>query len=380
MKKLLFITYAFDKNTPVGVGAQRIVTSLSNHGYRVFVITSQTNNIVIPNVDVLAVSNHPRIPAGISNKLSNLFGRELLYLSWEIRACVAGNKILRNNHDVIAIYTRANPISVCPVGARLSSKYKIPLLMHFTDPIPAPEEWYPDPSNRKRMIKQMRSLLSYPDLISFGNKHMLLYEEKCLGVSLQQKAFVSPDPGFHDFVYLPPKDNFRETINLLFLGNIYGNRNPLPLFEAIKQLSRYPIKLYLYGNNQANYPDFVIKRDRTDDVRSVMQNMDVLIDIDGDDNIPVFVSSKLKDYLSVNRPILAITPENSPSREILSNLSTVGISINETQHIKDTMLKLINIKHLESDYEERIPVLKLFDPEQIASKIINQIHSLNIRK
>lgn len=375
MKTILFITYSFGKDTPVGVGSERVVKALANRGCRIIVITSSKVVVSIPNIQFIVKKNSPRLPSNFSAKLSNIVGRELFYFAWEIKAYIAAKKQLHKNKYVDVIYTRSNPISVCPIGIRLKKKFHIPLLMHFTDPIPAPKEWCPDPKSRKRMIKQMQFLLPHADLISFGNPHMLRYEKNVMSISLPN-AFISPDPVSRGFVYLPKKTEHKETFNLLFLGNIYGNRNPSCLFEAIEQLSNYPIKLFLYGTNNGNFPDFVTVKDRTDDIDSVMQNMDVLVDIDGDDETPVFVSSKLKDYLSVNRPIFAISPNNSPSREILFGLHTVNISINETQHIRNILLSLMNTKYQDSDYEDRKKVLELFSADQIALEILNQINSL----
>lgn len=376
MKKLLFVTYAFDHSTPVGVGAKRIVASLAEQGFQVFVVTSQNAKITIPNVDITVRKNVPRLPVRMSNMISDLFGKELLYFFWEIKAYMAGKKIIKNNKDVLAIYTRANPISVCSIGIRLKKRFNLPLMMHFTDPIPAPVEWCPNLRSRKRMIKQMKEVLPYANFVSFGNIHMLKYQEKVLGQPIHNKSFISPDPGPSDFVFLPPKDSSLDSVNLLFLGNIYGNRNPTHLFEAINELSNYHIKMYVYGNNNAKFPDFVIEKTRTADILSVMRNMDILIDIDGDDESPVFISSKIKDYLSVNRPILSITPCNSPSRELLCNLSTVAVSINETGQIKEALLKLLNASYLDSAFEERKSILKIFSSYSIAEEIIRRINSI----
>lgn len=377
MKKLLFITYGFGNSTPVGVGAERIVSALANHGFQVYVITSKGVDSTIPNVDITIKRNTPRLPFKTSSKLSIFLGKELYYLAWEIKAYFAAKAILYRNQDIVAIYTRAVPISVCPIGIKLKKKFHIPLLMHFTDPIPAPPEWLSDKKSRKRLIKQMQGLLPQANRISFGNRHMLWYEENVLNISLQNKAFISPDPGPSSLTFLPQKKHNDHTINLLFLGNIYGNRNPSYLFEAIKQLSTYPIKFYLFGSNRGDYPEFVVSKGRTDDIISVMQESDILVDIDGNDETPVFISSKLKDYLSVNRPILSITPLNSPSREILCGLSTVGIAINELQEIKKTILKLINTKYSDYDFNERIPILETFSSDQIVLDIIEQIDIIN---
>lgn len=376
MKKLLFITYAFDHSTPVGVGAQRIVSALAGQGFHVFVIASQNCVIDNPDVELIVKTNFPRFPYFLANVFGNILGRDLFYIFWELKAFWAGLSVLKRNPDIVAIYTRANPISVCHVGLKLKNKFRIPILMHFTDPIPAPIEWNRNIKDRKRMISQMKRVLPQADLVSFGNQHMLNYQEFVLGYPLKEKSFISPDPGSCELRFLPPKKANCDSYSLLFLGNIYGNRNPSHLFEAIGMLANCSIKLFIYGNNKENFPDFVIKKDRTEDICSVMQNMDVLVDIDGDDKTPVFVSSKLKDYLSVNRPILSISPVNSPSRDLLSNLNTVTTTVNDAESIKKALLILMNNDFRDSDYAERKKIISLFDPHVIASRIRSHIQSL----
>ena len=59
MKKLLFITYAFDHTTPVGVGAQRVVSALAEQGFHVIVIASQGCVTECPEIELIVKTNFP---------------------------------------------------------------------------------------------------------------------------------------------------------------------------------------------------------------------------------------------------------------------------------------------------------------------------------
>ena len=377
MNKILFITYSFGFSSPVGAGAERVVKALARLGTFVYVITSSVYKGRIDNVKIITRQNAPRIPARFTEAFSNFTGREVGHIIWEIKAFRSARKILKRDPGIVAVYTRSLPISVCPIGIKIKKQYHLPLMMHFTDPIPAPIEWAPNNESRVRMIRQMKDYIPNADLISFGNRHMLQYEERTLGVSLSEKAFISQDPSAYQFITLPAREEGDSSVRLVFLGNIYGNRNPAHLFEAISNVNdKKNITLNLYGNNKGSFPSFVINRNRTNDILAVMKNADILVDIDGDDKDPVFISSKLRDYLSVNRPVLAISPKDSPSREVLEGLKTVQISSNNTAEIQEAILRLLKMEFSESDYKERIPIVSSFNPDNIAREIIQHINAI----
>lgn len=374
---ILFITYDFSETSAVGLGARRVVSAMAEMGKHIIVIASNGGDSPIHNnVKVIIRRNTLRLPSRVSVFLSNLINRDFFYCKWVNKAYHSGINVFTKNH-VSAIYTRANPISVCDVGIRLKKRFHVPLIMHFTDPVPAPIEWTQDIKKRTRQIKQMRSFLPMADSVSFGNNHMLSYVESTLGLSLSKKVFVSPDPAATSFKRLPMAISETNSFILLFLGNIYGNRKPGRLFNAIENLSKeYSIVLNLYGDNNGDFPSFVNVCKRTNDIYSAMQNSDVLVDIDGDDKDPVFISSKLKDYLSVNRPILSITPINSPSRDLMYGLHSVVCSKNEVSDIEASLRFLIQKKFIDSDFDERLGIIEKFNPKVIASEIICRMKQL----
>ena len=372
---IVFISYFFGGDSPVGVGALRIANAMAEKGCFVYVITSTPYQSSNPRIIVDIVSNTPKMPSNLSFTVSNLLKKELNYISWELKAKRLLRRII-HGHKIDGIYTRSTPICVCPVGIYVKKHYQLPLIMHFTDPIPAPIGWAPNPKYRKRMIKQMKEYVQMADCLSFGNSRMINYQERILNMPLQERSFVSPDPAAGSFVWLDSNKKNQDKVTLLFLGNIYGNRNPSLLFKALSSITTSSFRFIIYGNSFPGAPSYVEFRPRTNTIYRALQEADVLVDIDGDDEIPVFVSSKLKDYLSVNRPILSITPDNSPSRDLLMRLKTVELSSNSSDSVKESLLRIINANYTEKDYEERIPIVQSFSAQSIAQEIINQIKNV----
>lgn len=376
MKYVLIISYALGGTSPVGIGTERILKALSRIGkYKYIVLTASDYKGNIPNVEIIRCNHIGKIPSRLSFLLSNLIGYELYYYMWELNVL---NKVrkLKKSYNISCIYSRSTPISSCLVGAKLKIKYDLPIIMHFTDPIPAPIGWAPNQLYRRRMINQMKSLARIADIVSFGNMHMAIYQENVLEKRFH-KVFISHDPGpegFHAYPIL--KKEISSEIRLLYLGNIYGNRNPKPLFEAIQQLSSvYNIKLDIYGDVNSVAYDNVRCFPKVSNIFEVMSTASILVDIDGDDNDPVFISSKLKDYLSTNRYILCISPQNSPTEALTKTMKSVSVVRNRVDLIKDELIRIIEREN-SIDYSERLEILKLFSSEKIALDIIENLNIL----
>ena len=375
MKNIVFVSYYFGDDSPVGVGALRIADAMIDYGYRLYVITATSYNSNNDRLIIEVVSNTPRVPSKYSFLFSNMVGKELYYFSWEQKAKRVIYRIIQN-HNIHGIYTRSSPICVCPVGIYGKKHFHLPLIMHFTDPIPAPEGWAPNLSYRKRMIRQMRDYVNEADILSFGNSRMISYQEQLLSIPLKNRAFVSPDPATGLFVRLAPNKRKTRLVKLVFLGNIYGNRNPTHLFNALSSITEVSFRFIIYGISFQSVPSYVEFRSRTNNVERALQEADILVDIDGDDQIPVFVSSKLKDYLAVNRPILSITPPDSPSRDLLKGMKTVEVSNNTPCDIKRSIIKLIESEYSEKNYEERIPVVESFSANRIVGEIAYRFNTI----
>ena len=103
----------------------------------------------------------------------------------------------------------------------------------------------------------------------------------------------------------------------------------------------------------------------------------VLIDIDADIANDVFISSKLIQYLSYDRTILCISPENSPARKLLQNKTkTVIISGHKQDDILSALVTAGKLSKTNTEYSEREQLLNLFDIETIVAKWNNSISGI----
>ena len=117
-----------------------------------------------------------------------------------------------------------------------------------------------------------------------------------------------------------------------YLGNFYGHRSPVPLFRALRTIlldepallagvrvelvGQMPRRMREHGTLRA-LPDGLVRLiDTVPYSRSLqlMSDADLLLVIDGPDDLSVFLPSKLVEYLGAGTPIFGIVPPGTSAR------------------------------------------------------------------
>ena len=151
-------------------------------------------------------------------------------------------------------------------------------------------------------------------------------------------------------------ENSKKTIR--YLGNFYGQRNPISFTKAVAELFAEKPKLFLnvkielvgqwIGNprwkpqNEGLPLDVIELRAPVNyrDSLRLMSEAAVLLVIDAPFDNSVFLPSKLVDYLGANRPILAFTPDGCTSN-VLSSLGGYVESPLTVLSIKEGLRKVL---------------------------------------
>ena len=370
--KLLFISYNLGK-TASGIISERVLREFLYQGDEVVVVTESNDTQYKLNCQVIEVKNVLREGSYLYRlwqKLISIFCIPFnSNLVWRIRVYYRMRKLFRKWRPEI-IYCRTSPIDPCFVGALLKEKYSIPLCSNLTDPLPPPVEYIPEGKYRNRLIESAIKIISFSDLIGMGTQQGIDYQMRITGIKFSDKAFLSPDPipysGMRYFDY-----NNEAGIQLLYLGAIYASRNINPLICAIKQLrdQGHNISLTIYGSYINHNADIVKCHQWIDNVDKIIGDFDILVDLDGDDEEPVFVSSKLKQYLVYNRPVLSITPKNSPTSVLLKDLATAEVVVNDSMQIIDRLGMMIKKEYNNNMYQERNHLLQLLSPSKIVTDL-----------
>lgn len=379
--KILLISYSYDGSAS-GKITFRIAEELARRGHDLCVITAENNALRSGQYTIIEIKDF--IKKGgfldlLRTKVLTLLGFSAYnsHFVWRMRSWFRIRNLFKSWYPDW-VYCRSTPIDACLVGTYVHKKYGIPTFQHFSDPLPAPS--CPDNSVRKRFLKQTRDIITHSEMISFSTIEMANYIESMLDKDFSSKIFEIPDATDNNPFYIQDSHNFSCPIILVYLGSIYGTRNPLPLFQSIEMLSTSGIdcKLVVYSDAPYNavVPHFVEYRGYTLDVTSALLRADILVDLDGDDDIPVFISSKLKDYLVIPRPILSITPSNSPAYHLLNGIPTVWTTNNEKNSIAKTIKQIIKDSEMPQKYDERFRFAQRFSPKAVVDKVLGIVHSI----
>jgi glycosyltransferase involved in cell wall biosynthesis len=264
---------------------------------------------------------------------------------------------------------------------KLKQRYNFPLAVNLTDPLPAPIEYVPNGPLRDKLISSARTIISQSDIVMMGTEKAIEYECSIVGSLHRCKFRVSPDPVPSSKISILPHNN-QSTTNLVYLGSIYGSRNILPLVEAMEMLRNEGVNISLTicsdPQKDAIRRDFIHYIGWVSDIMKILSNADILVDIDGDDSKPVFISSKLKQYLTINRPILSITPSGSPAAELLNGMETVYVCNNSVDLILENLKNMTSQSFVIDNYAERSMLLREFSIETVTTDLLRALEEICI--
>lgn len=190
--------------------------------------------------------------------------------------------------------------------------------------------------------------------------------------------------GVKDYLYTPirneaiikskPKGN----IIFLYTGGLYGPRKKEALIDGFRLfIKEYPqAKLIFVGNNSKR--DFQCAEDLilsnnveikgfTPNLQSLYNEATALIDINAYFDNDVFLSSKIINYLPIMKPIISITGNNSPSRNIFTEDSSIIHCSHNAEDINWALNRTINMP--EQNIEQRKIYLDIFSVSTIAQKM-----------
>jgi glycosyltransferase involved in cell wall biosynthesis len=223
-----------------------------------------------------------------------------------------------------AIVTFGEPMSDHLLGLRLKARLQVPWVAHFSDP------WADNPFRRHNVLANFinrrleRSVIAEADRLLFTSAETVDLVMRKYPQAWRHKCAVLPH-SFDSALYTKSSPG-NTMLVARYLGNFYGHRTPLPLFRALNAILRERpdvlrgVRFELVGHVPAwikrhsafrSLPDELVRLIPTvpySESLKLMSDSDLLLVIDGPDDLSVFLPSKLIEYIGAGVPICGIVP------------------------------------------------------------------------
>lgn len=323
------------------------------------------------------------------------------YFRWQQKISAAIGSYLETTRDrPDVIVTFAQPFSCHLVGLRIKQKYGLPWIAHFSDP------WTDNPFHSYDQqafainLELERKVAESADILAFTSVETIDQFFRKYPPKLREKARIMPqcfDPDL--FNNTGERVDPTDEIVVRYLGNFYGDRTPIPLFQAIHRLLQTNpetltgVRFELVGINDIESLEKFAGFDQIADLISIrpsvhyreslrlMSVSDGLLIIDAPAEISVFLPSKLIDYIGSGKPVFGITPPGTAA-DLIRELGGAAIAPNNPDLIAGALAEFIGelrSRKLANVSWGNNSVRNRFRADQIAAEFDEIVKNLTIR-
>ena len=333
----------------------------------------------------ISVNRMPVVSPGIvHNRLEEIFftilGFNLLDHIWLKRQIKIMDENVVENQDLILSFASFHNYRSILLGNCLATRYKKKWIIYSVDAIPAPLGWVSNIIYYNRLRSYISKYISRADAFFSSNQQMLDYQLKGIGnVNKIIGIIYTPISNLNQVMLPSCTDEFI----LLYTGGLYGPRKKEAFLDGFRLLlNDYPnAKIFFVGKYKYNffkaYSDLInsgniVIHSYTNNLNEFYEKATVLIDINAYFDNDVFLSSKIVNYLAIKKPILSITGENSPSRNIFKNDPTIFHSKHDKVEICNKLKEIFSKEF--KDWEFRDEYIHEFKVDKVVSDFIKKIN------
>lgn len=304
------------------------------------------------------------------------------------------NQARKNKCEII--YSRSTPFSSALLALRVKEKTNLPWVMHLSDPwSDSPYKNYISEKEKEKTKTLEYKCFEKADKIMITTKSMSeFYKNKY--PQFRRKINISHNVMLSEnYNRIKPTKN--SIVEFTYTGALYGERNPELIIESIKDIyinhPEYKNKFLflLYGNltdeikkniGKFNFNEIKIMGHKSfNEIKNIQMKSNVLVTIEPDGENPLlktFMPSKVLDYLSMNKKILAITPKNSETWKLMKKGYGWSIEPKDKNKLTEIILEIIDspkeitLDSIDENY------LEIFTPKYNVSKLEHEMRlSLN---
>lgn len=254
-------------------------------------------------------------------------------------------------------------------------------IAYFVDAIPAPLGWSTNNREFRGLKRFTAKRIKRLDAIFSSNAQMLKYQLSLNGGELNIPSSVLFNPIVGDQKDFPPP--LGEDYKFLYTGGLYGKRTVKHVLGALKILLRKGRNAYLVfvGTNisEADLSSLsdierkhVLIEPFCRSLDKYYEDSTALLDIDADMDDDVFLSSKVTNYLEVNRIIISETGANSPASGLFLGMNSIIQCPHDPVRIADAMIYAIQ-RARDIKFDDRLDLLRAFSVSSVVDRMENLI-------
>ena len=368
-----------------GIVFERIIRGVSKI-HNVDLLTSEYEpSVKLAEVKKILVIKRKEFHPRIHRFLISIFGINPFDWWWSKKAVSLMGKKDYKGYDLVFSLITFHHYTPLIAGVLYTKNHSSKLAVHSLDAIPAPIGWSKNDSYFRSVKKMMARYLPKSDFFFTTNEQMLEYQ---LSTFIAKKSIITEviyNLSFGKLINYDYCDTEKNTF--LYTGGLYEARQPKYILEAFKRiLSEYPEStLEFVGSNlsENSFPVFnpadkkkIIIHPFTKDLKPYYERATALIDIDGDLPNDVFLSSKITNYITINRIIITQTGDNSPSRKIFKNILSILQCGHNVEELTNAMREAI-LQKGKVDFTDRANVISLFNLNSVIDKLNKKIAYTN---
>jgi glycosyltransferase involved in cell wall biosynthesis len=236
-----------------------------------------------------------------------------------------------------ALISFAQPWINHRAALRVKRRYpQVPWIAHFSDPwVDSPYFVPTDDNARAKAIEHEREIIATADAVIFTTQETADLVMAKYPTSWGEKVHIIPHVYDLDLLGLTEPRSRSPKITITHTGNLYEQREPYAFLRALAtlraEMGTVELSVQFVGFATQAMQEMVKKLDLEDivslkssvpflDSLAIAKSADLLLVIDAPAEHSVFLPSKIVDYLSLERPILALTPQSGASARVLGGL------------------------------------------------------------
>lgn len=275
--------------------------------------------------------------------------RILREIVWQIASWNSDelNQWLETVNPELLFFVAGDSLFAYQIAQYIQQKFSAKMIVYITDDYILKRKtinpfWW---ARRNKLIKKMRTVINDADLlITISPKMQEVYSR-----IFNKKSFVAANISES---MKTREENKTSSYRFVYTGGLHLNRDKilLKIGEAVEEINENfeeNIELYIYSNNHPT-SSFIRRIEKLEstifggslkpiELKTALNNADSPIFVESFDKKSIeatrlSLSTKIPEYLSLGKPIIAIGPDNISS---MNYLSEVAYCINSSNNIKD---------------------------------------------